>query len=130
MYSVNESTPYVMVCAVLSEDIEVYMPTVTLTTADFDATGKLVDEVQTDLYIYDCLCHVAGSDYDEINVNLTFGPGNLMQCVRINITDDDCVEPDQIFTVSLSDLQNAPSSVTLGADISANMTILDDGECD
>ena len=53
-----------------------------------------------------------------------------MQCARINITDDDCVEPDQIFTVSLSDLQNAPSSVTLGADISANVTILDDGECE
>ena len=41
-YTVNESTPYISVCAVLSSCIEVYMPTVTLATADDDALGKFV----------------------------------------------------------------------------------------
>ena len=52
-----------------------------------------------------------------------------MQCVRINITDDSCVEPDQTFSVDISNLQNSPPSITLGEDIIANVTILDDGEC-
>ena len=41
-YTVNESNPYISVCAVLSICIEVYMPTVTLTTGDIDAIGKFV----------------------------------------------------------------------------------------
>ena len=41
-YTVNESDPYILVCAVLSTCIEVYMPTVTLSTADIDAIGKFV----------------------------------------------------------------------------------------
>ena len=75
------------------------------------------------------MSYTDGSDYDGVSTTLTFGPGNLMQCVQINITDDSCVEPDQSFAVTLSYLQNSPSSVTLGTNINANVTIADDGEC-
>ena len=40
-YTVNESDPYILVCAVFSTCIEDYMPTVTLTTGDIYAIGKL-----------------------------------------------------------------------------------------
>ena len=78
--------------------------------------------------ICNCLCHTASSDYDAVSETLTFGEGNIMQCVRINITDDSCVEPDQTFSVDIGNLQNSPPSITLGSDIIANVTILDDGE--
>ena len=42
VYSVDEGDSYISVCAVVSTCIEVYMPTVTLTTGDIDALGKSV----------------------------------------------------------------------------------------
>ena len=42
VYTVNESDPYISVCALLSTCIEVYMPTVAIATGDIDAMGKFV----------------------------------------------------------------------------------------
>ena len=105
------------------------MPTVALTTGDIDAIGTidatLIVKV-INIYFHN---HSAGSDYDAISVTLTFGEGDRVQCARINITDDSCVKPDQTFSVDINNLQNSPSLVTLGTDISAVVTIFDDGEC-
>ena len=75
-------------------------------------------------------CHsyiAAGDDYEAINITLTFNPGSLMECVSINITDDNDVEPDQSFSISISDLK-APPPISLGTNVSANATILNDGK--
>ena len=41
-YSVNESSLYITVCALLSSCIKVYLPTVILATQDIDAIGMFV----------------------------------------------------------------------------------------
>ena len=69
----------------------------------------------------------AGADYVMVNTTLTFSPGNLTQCVDISIIIDTIVEPDQIFSVTLSDLEG-PDSITLGSTISATVTITDNGK--
>ena len=84
--------------------------------------------MQIEVYFFNRYCKTAGSDYDAVSETLTFGEGNIIQCVRINITDDSCVEPNQTFSVDIVNLQNSPPSITLGPDISADVTILDDGK--
>ena len=86
VYMVNESNPYVMVCAELTEGILERDITVYLSTLDGTA--------------------VAPGDYTSIvNYPLTFSAGSpvgISKCAYINITDDLVVEPDQYFSVSLA----------------------------
>ena len=47
----------------------------------------------------------AGSDYTDISVSLTFLPGSVpgvQECTQIEIIDDQLVESNEAFTISLS----------------------------
>ncbi len=54
----------------------------------------------------------AGSDYTATSGTLTFAPGETVQTAKIPLLDDDIIEPDETFNVTLS---NPSSNVTLGA---------------
>ncbi|MGD9622678.1 MAG: Calx-beta domain-containing protein, partial [Mycolicibacterium sp.] len=79
--------------------------TVTYTTSDGSAT--------------------AGSDYVATNGTITFAPGVTSQTVHVDIIGDAMVEPNETFTVTLSD----PTGATL-ADATAMGTITNDDVAD
>ncbi len=63
----------------------------------------------------------AGSDYTAVNGTLTFAPGVTEQEVRVPITGDETVEPNESFFVNLSNPVN-----DVIADGQGEATILDD----
>jgi hypothetical protein len=70
----------------------------------------------------------AGSDYtvgDPAHRTLTFGPGETAKTFEVVILDDDRVEADETFTVSLS---NPTGGARLGQPSSAAVTIRDNDE--
>src|SRR5258708_8607049 len=54
---------------------------------------------------------IAGSDYQSTNGTLSFAPGDTSKPVNVNINGDTLVEPDETFTVNLS---NATAGATIG----------------
>jgi hypothetical protein len=65
----------------------------------------------------------AGEDYSAVNGVLTFAPGESAKVVEVPVANDTAVEPDETFTLTLSEpgegatLGNAPAStVTIGSD--------------
>lgn len=63
----------------------------------------------------------SGVDFDAVSGTLTFGPRTTQQIVAVQTREDDLDEPDEAFTVTVSD----PSGATL-ADASGTGTITDD----
>ena len=68
----------------------------------------------------------AGSDYTAATGTLTIPAGSAAWLVRVAVTDDAVDEPDETFTVTLSDPQ--PSDQVTLSDSSATVTITDDEE--
>jgi Calx-beta domain/Domain of unknown function (DUF4114) len=65
---------------------------------------------------------IAGSDYTALNkVTVYFAPGETTQQITVDITADRTLEPDETFTLNLSD----PTNATLG-NSTATGTIFDD----
>ena len=73
---------------------------------------------------------VSGSDFtDPGAVTLTFSAGSVdgdSQCSTIDVLDDDDVEGEHSFTVSL---QNPSSNGVIGTQETATVTITDNGMC-
>ena len=73
---------------------------------------------------------VSGSDFtDPGAVTLTFPAGSMdgdSQCSTIDVLDDDDVEGEHSFTVSL---QNPSSNGVIGTQETATVTITDNGMC-
>ena len=73
---------------------------------------------------------VSGSDFTDPGVvSLTFSAGSMdgnSQCSTIDVTDDDDVEGQHSFTVSL---QNPSSNGVIGTQDTATVTITDNGMC-
>ncbi len=65
----------------------------------------------------------AGADYTAASDTLTFAAGVPSQTITIGIIDDVEVEPNETFTVALS---NPTGGATLGANSTATVTILED----
>jgi chitinase len=65
----------------------------------------------------------AGVDYSPVNGSLTFDAGVTTQEIRILVTGDSQIEPDETFTVSLSNAQNATLNATASQ---ATVTIIND----
>ncbi len=63
----------------------------------------------------------AGSDYTAASGKLSFAPGQTTQTIKIAVTGDRLVEPDESFVVRLSGAQNAKI-----ADATGLVTIVDD----
>ena len=73
-----------------------------------------------------CCVSLGNHDYSSLSMFLTFLPGDTIdsppRCVEINILDDDVVENEEEFTVSISSF-----SVIQAIDvISTNVTIYED----
>ncbi|HLL75181.1 MAG TPA: NF038122 family metalloprotease, partial [Pyrinomonadaceae bacterium] len=69
---------------------------------------------------------VAGSDYTEASGVISFAADEVTKTVTVPILDDDAVEGDETFTVTLSD----PTGVaTLGPPVSATITIVENDTC-
>lgn len=66
---------------------------------------------------------VAGEDYVGQSGTLIFPAGVVSQTITIDITDDSNVEPNEVFTVALS---NPTGGASLGANSSVAVTILED----
>ena len=62
----------------------------------------------------------AGSDYTSASGTLTFSAGDTSKTVEVSVADDSSDEPDEMFTVTLSDAANASIS-----DATAEGTITD-----
>jgi hypothetical protein len=57
---------------------------------------------------------VAGQDYTAATGTLTFAAGETTKTVTISVTGDTVVEPDETFTVNLSNAVNAAITVSVG----------------
>lgn len=68
----------------------------------------------------------AGEDYTATSGTLTIAPGETTSTLEIPILDDDLVEEDETFTVTLDDV--AGGGAVLGVPSTAVVTILDDDE--
>jgi len=60
----------------------------------------------------------AGSDYTATSGTISFAPGETVQTAKIALLDDDLIEPDETFNVTLS---NATGNATIGA---VNKTVI------
>src|SRR5262249_18031640 len=69
---------------------------------------------------------MAGSDYVKASGRLTFPPGTLIQTIAITIIGDTKVEPDETFTVNLTNPVNAVIVKGQGTGVIIN----DDGTAD
>lgn len=65
----------------------------------------------------------SGSDFTATSGTITFKPGDLSKLIPINITNDNIYEPDQNFTIMLS---NPSSNAIIGSPGTATITIKDD----
>ncbi len=65
----------------------------------------------------------AGVDYQAATGTLSFADGEISQTISITILDDATYESDETFTLTLS---NPQGGVTLGAQVSSEITINDD----
>ena len=64
----------------------------------------------------------AGSDYTAVSGTLTFSPGVTQQTITVPIINDSVVEPNENFTVTLS---NPSAGAALGTPATATVTIVD-----
>ena len=64
----------------------------------------------------------AGSDYTAVNRSATISAGSLSTVVSVSVSDDSDVEPDETFTLSISN----PANASLGTPTSASATIRND----
>lgn len=67
----------------------------------------------------------AGSDYTARTGTLNFAAGQTSQTITVNITNDTADEPNETFTVTLS---NATGGATLGTVVTSTATILDNDD--
>jgi hypothetical protein len=65
---------------------------------------------------------VADGDYQAINGTLTFNPGELTRTVTVTVNGDAKVEPDETFTVRLSN----PTNASLAKDHAVGAIVNDD----
>lgn len=68
---------------------------------------------------------VSPTDYEAVDVTLTFQPCDRQQCVNVSITDDLINEPEERFAVSLTLSDDNPPYVTLGS-AAGDIVITDD----
>ena len=68
----------------------------------------------------------SNADYTSSSATLTFDGSNTIQCVRIPINDDEDLEPDERFTVSLTTTE---PDVILDPRNGEVTIINDDGQC-
>ena len=78
---------------------------------------------------HDCLLFAAeGEDYVLTSETVTFlsndSVNGMVQCVQINITDDDAYEEDELFTIRI-DSAEPSSAVTIGSPSEVTKTIQD-----
>ena len=69
--------------------------------------NKQSGDVVTVVYATSDDTATAGLDYTATSGTLTFEPGETRQTIPVEVLDDDEVEGDQTFTVTLSDVRNA-----------------------
>ena len=122
------------VVTIRDDDGETAQPTLrigdlSVPEADDDTTGELtvsLDHAATDRVTVDwaTAAGTAGADdFAEGNGTLTFDPGQTAATVPVTVRGDDVVEPDETFTVHLSN----PAGATV-EDPDGVVTILDDDE--
>ena len=71
---------------------------------------------------------VSPTDYEAVDVTLTFQPCDRQQCVNVSITDDLINEPEERFAVSLTLSDDNPPYVTLGSATGGIVISDDDGK--
>ena len=69
----------------------------------------------------------AGSDYTEANGTLTFGVGVIEQSFTVVIIGDDTPEPDEAFTVTLSNVRGGRAVLSDTANVAKGTITNDDG---
>ena len=68
-----------------------------------------------------------GEDYESLDKNLTFAVGlGTLECVHIPILNDDCLEEDEAFSVSISSDAECVSVNPAASNVQINITD-DDG---
>jgi hypothetical protein len=79
------------------------------TTAVFTVTlsAACCNEVKVNYATQDGTATLAGNDYTAANGLLTFAPGELSRQISVTVNSDIVVEPNEIFTVTLSSPVNA-----------------------
>ena len=92
---------------------------------DFDQTSTVVTLSSTDVHmcVGGCLFFSAGTDFDQTSTVVTLSSTEMEGCVSLSIMNDDVVEFEESFTVSLSLIDS--SKVRISND-SATITIKDD----
>lgn len=79
--------------------------------------------------VFLCLLSTAGSDYLQQDQQLTFEPSSTSQNIIIPLVNDDVMEADETFTLSLAVAEGA-QGVNIASPASVEITITDDdGKC-
>ena len=73
----------------------------------------------------DVLCFAAPDDYTSVSQDLTFQPGSERQCVEVPIVNDDDLENEEQFSVTITTEEDR---VTLEPDSTTVIITDDDGE--
>ena len=126
-YNISESEGVVEIC-VNASGTNALCPSsqtfqVTLSTAG-------IQQFISKLLACQSLFHaVSPTDYEAVDVTLTFQPCDRQQCVNVSITDDLINEPEERFAVSLTlSGGDNPPYVTLGSATGEIVITDDDGK--
>ena len=124
VYNVDEDAgpaqPVLVLTNPSSSDI-----TVQVITEDGSATGEYCSIASTNCCSVITNVTGGGVDYTSRPYNVTFPAGVTMVTFDVPINDDNKVEGNEIFNLTL-DLSSLPSVVTTGIPLQATVTIADD----
>ena len=85
--------------------------------------GDLSGSVSVGYFTSDGTATVAGGDYSPVSGRLSFAPGDASKNITVAITNDQAVEPNETFNVTLN---NPSNGVTIGSPSTTIITITDD----
>ena len=120
-YSVNEDDGIVQPLLVLSNPSS-FVETVQVISSDVTANGEVANYCKLCLY-----SNVTGSDYNFGPYSVAFPIGSTNASFNITIIDDNVLEDDEMFNISITSITNGH---IVGTPAVATVTILDTtGKC-
>ena len=90
---------------------------------------KMVSKVSHWLMFSLIVSAVAGSDYESVSSSLMFPAGSIngsTQCINITITDDEVLEADETFTVTLT----VETTRVMEGNTMTEVVIMPDNDCE
>ena len=125
--AVEDTTPLAVASVQLDSTTATVSEDGSTITLNLTRSGDTVSAISVDYNTSDGTATAPG-DYTADTNTLNFATGITSQSVTIDITDDNDVESDEDFTLTLSNVQlvSGTASAELGANVATTVTITDD----